>query len=195
MVPSRRGSIAPVYFVPYTVTVLYFFPSKFHICFHDTANRKFFYCRRCPCKCSKIYCINSREFSRIFKINGAEYISIINAIFCSNVLVLLGIVFVCFHYAHPSIANIIKGAVMSSPSEAVETIDHFRVHFGHEFFYRFMNITCQLAGYTINFSTIKSTAFSGTFTFICRGGFRENTEGSIVDYPVYPLDVSDHVIV
>ena len=68
-----------------------------------------------------------------------------NTVFRSNILMLLGVVFVGFHDANPGEPFIVKRAVMTTSTKSIQTIHHHRVHFWHKGLGGAMYISCQLS--------------------------------------------------
>ena len=73
---------------------------------------------------AKIYSINCSKFFCIFKIDMFQYIAISYPIFHSDILMLLCIIFVCFHNSNSCITSIIEWSVVSTTSKPIETINH-----------------------------------------------------------------------
>src|SRR5690606_8011208 len=163
VLPDGGGGIAPINLVSHSMTFSGFLPAKFRGSFHNAAYLHLFRCRRGPGEAGKIDGIYSGEVGGVIKIHVFHDIAISYSIFRPAVLVLLGVIFVCFHDPDPRKPKIVKRAVMSSAAKAVQTVDHHRIHIRHVLLRRLVNIPCQLSRDPVDLSAIETSSVTLLF--------------------------------
>ena len=195
MLPLRCGGVPPVDLVSRQIRVVHRLPSQNGGGTIGAADLDDPRLGRGPGQRGQGGGVHAGDLPDIVEVHALDHVSVLDAVLDPDVLVLPIVVLVGLHDADAGEAHVVEGTVMPSPPEAIEAVDHDRVEVGDVEIGDLVHVAGDLAGRPVHLASEGPPALVIRQLVGGRVGLGEDPEGGVLDDPVDPLHISDHVVV